>query len=251
MSTEKKNPHAGHRAKLKKRFLSQGFDGFEDHNILELLLFFAIPRKDTNEIAHALIDRFGSFSRVFEASVEELCKVEGVGEHAAQLIKTYPAVAKRYYKDRFKSGKRLPEYRQMGQELVLQFAGAENEQVYALFYDNALNLCGSQILHEGSINSVTFSFRKVCDAALGYKASYMVLAHNHPRGVPIASSEDLNTTKKLHEFLLQLGITLIDHFVIGENHFSSIQSEIYYCVYQDRVKVISGLSQKADEFNED
>ena len=125
MAETKKNPHEGHRAKLRKRFLAEGFDSFEDHNILELLLFFAIPRKDTNEIAHALIRRFGSFSRVFEASVEELRSVEGVGEHAAYLLKTYPAVAKRYYKDRFKAGKRLPEYRLMGQELVLQFAGEE------------------------------------------------------------------------------------------------------------------------------
>ena len=123
MSNSAKNPHEGHRSKLKKRFLTQGLTGFEDHNILELILFFAIPRRDTNVIAHELLNKFGSFSRVFEASVEELCSVDGIGEHAAHLIKTYPAVAKRYYQDRFKEEKKLPMYHQMGQDLVLQFAG--------------------------------------------------------------------------------------------------------------------------------
>ena len=233
MEKSKKNPHAGHRSKLKKRFLTQGLQGFEDHNVLELVLFFAIPRRDTNEIAHALLDKFGSLSRVFEAEVGELCSVDGIGEHAAQLIKTYPAVAKRYYQDRFKSGKKLPEYRQMGQDLVLHFAGLEHEQVYVVFYDSALRRVGDAVLHDGDINSVTFSFRKVCDVALQNNATFLVLAHNHPRGLPIASAEDLSTTGRLQDFLLQLDVMLIDHFIIGEEHFSSLQREVYYSRYME------------------
>ncbi len=240
MSEIQKNPHEGHRSKLKKRFLNQGLAGFEDHNILELILFFAIPRRDTNVIAHNLLSKFGSFSRVFEASVEELCSVDGIGQHAAHLIKTYPAVAKRYYQDRFKEEKKLPMYHQLGQDLVLQFAGVDHEQVLVLFYDNSLGFRGQVILHEGDINSVTFSLRKVCDAALQHNAAYMILAHNHPHGLPIASSEDLNTTSRVQNFLSQMNVVLIDHFIIGEGRFSSVQKEIYYSIAElvkEKIKI--------------
>ncbi len=228
MQEKKRNPHAGHRAKLKRRFIRQGLDDFEEHNILELILFFAIPRRDTNEIAHALLDRFGSFSAVFEASIEELCSVAGIGENSAHLIKTYPAVAKRYYQDRFGENTRLPDYDRMGKNLVLQFAGAENEQVLALFYDSSFGFRGKTMLHEGNINSVSFSFRKVCDAALQYNAAYMILAHNHPRGIPIASADDLSTTTRLKNFLNQINVILLDHFIIGEGNYTSIQENVYH-----------------------
>ncbi len=233
---KKANPHQGHRLKLKKRFHREGLEHFEDHNILEMILFFAIPRKDTNEIAHALIERFGSFSRVLEASVEELCTVDGIGENAATLLRSYPAVAKRYFKDRFRARKALPEYEQMGQDLVLHFAGKEREEVYAIFYDNSLCLCGSEVIHEGDINSVGFSFRKLCDACVHHNAAYLVLAHNHPRGIPIASSDDLNTTSGLKQFLLQMNVVLIDHFIVGESRFSSIQKEGYDYIRREFVK---------------
>ena len=240
MSDIKKNPHEGHRAKLKKRFLFQGLQGFEDHNVLELILFFAIPRRDTNVIAHDLLSKFGSFSRVFEASVEELCSVDGIGEHAAHLIKTYPEVAKRYYQDRFKEEKKLPMYHQLGQDFVLQFAGVNHEQVLALFYDNSLGFRGQVLLHEGDINSVTFSLRKVCDAALQHNAAYMVLAHNHPHGLPLASSEDLSTTSRVKDFMAQMNVILIDHFIVGEGRFSSVQKEVYYSVSEfvkERIRI--------------
>lgn len=246
MSDNKKNPHEGHRLKLKNRFLKQGLDGFEDHNILELVLFFAIPRRDTNVIAHNLLNKFGSFSRVFEASVADLCSIEGIGEHAAHLIKTYPAVAKRYYQDRFKEEKRLPMYHQMGQDLVLQFAGVNHEQLLVLFYDNSLGFRGQVVLHEGDINSVGFSMRKVCDAALQHNASYMIMAHNHPHGLPIASSDDLNTTSRVNDFMSQMSVILIDHFIIGEGRFSSVQKEVYYSVAElikEKIEITESRSE--------
>lgn len=246
--TEKKNPHAGHREKLKRRFQREGLDHFEDHNILELVLFFAIPRKDTNEIAHALLSRFGSFSKVLEASIEELCQVDGIGENAAHLLKTYPAVAKRYYKDRFRPGKSLPEYEQMGQDLVYHFAGMKNEEVYALFFDNALCFCGEAVIHEGDLNSVGFSYRKLCDIAVRHDASYLVLAHNHPRGLPIASSDDLDSTERLKHFLLQINLVLIDHFIVGESRFSSIQKEKYQYFKDDFLKEIVASGGQEESF---
>lgn len=229
------NPHAGHRTKLKKRFLNEGLDHFEDHNVLELILFYAIPRRDTNEIAHALLKRFGTFSRVLEASVEELCEVEGVGEYAAVFLKTYPQVAKRYFKSRFRPAKKLPRYQDMGQDLVLHFAGQENEQLLAIFYNNSLSYSGEEVIHTGNVNSISFSFRKICDAAVHHNASYVVLAHNHPHGRPIASGEDLDTTSRLKKFLLEMNVVLVDHFIVAEGHYSSMLGDDYYSLYKEFV----------------
>ena len=226
-------PHTGHRLKLKKRFLLEGLDHFEDHNILELILFFALPRCDTNEIAHALLSRFGTLSRVFEADVKELAEVSGIGPHAAVLLKTYPAVAKRYYMDRFRPRKKLATYQMTGREMVLQFAGLEHEQVYVQFYDNALNYIDGRVMHNGDINSVAFSFRKLCNAALSTNASYVILAHNHPHGLPIASAEDMSTTSAIKRFLLTMNVILIDHFIVAEDHFCSLERETYQFIYNE------------------
>jgi len=243
MEKEKKmHLHAGHRDKMKRRFLAEGLDHFEEHNILELILFFAIPRRDTNEIAHQLLHRFGSLSKVLEADVEDLCQVDGIGAHAALLLKTYPAVAKRYYKSRFRRAKHLPEYQDMGQELVLHFTGKENEELLAIFYNNALSFSGQEVLFEGNVNSIAFSFRRLCDAAVKHHASYLVLAHNHPHGRPFASSEDLDTTSRLKKFLNEMNVTLVDHFIVAEGHFSSVQSDDYYYFYKSLVKDVPDTS---------
>ena len=241
-----KNPHEGHRLKMKNRFLKEGMDHFEEHNVLELILYFAIPRKDTNEIAHALLNRFGSLSKVMEADMEALCSVEGIGEHAAMLLKTYPAVAKRYYRSRFRSGKKLLSYQDMGQDLVLHFAGQDNEQVLAVFYDNSMCFVGRSVIHTGNVNSVSFSLRTLCDAAVQHKASYAVLAHNHPGGRPIASSEDLDTTARIARFLGEMNVTLVDHFIVAEGHYSSTSRDNYYRFYQ--TYVLKDLPLRESEF---
>lgn len=228
-----KNLHAGHREKLKNRFLKEGLDNFEDHNVLELILFYAIARKDVNEIAHRLLDRFGTLAGVFDAEISELKKVDGIGAHAAVLIKTYPAVTRRYLEQRFRKGERLPAYAEMGKRLVMHFAGKENEEVYALFFNNALNFSGEQVIHEGDVNSVGFSFRRLCDSAMKANASFVILAHNHPHGVPVASSDDLVTTDRLRTLLAQINVSLLDHFIVAEGRFSSIQDEIYHMYRKD------------------
>lgn len=225
-----KNLHAGHRDNVRRRFLGEGLSCFADHNILEMILFYAIPRRDTNELAHRLIDHFGSFAAVFDADVRDLCKVEGIGMNAAVLIKSYPAVSKRYYEDRFRTRAELPSYEILARDLVLHFAGLDHEEVYALFYDSNLRLTAKTTLYVGDINSVAFSIRDVCDQALKNASSYLILAHNHPHGVPIASSADLDTTRRMITILDKLSITLIDHFIIAEDRFTSLTSDNFYAV---------------------
>jgi len=170
-----------------------------------------------------------------EADVKSLCEVEGIGEHAAVLIKTYPAVAKRYYRSRFRTGKKLLSYQDMGQDLVLHFAGQDNEQVLALFYDNSLCFVGRSVIHTGNVNSVSFTLRSLCDAAVQHKASFAILAHNHPGGRPIASSEDLDTTARVTRFLEDMNVSLVDHFIVAEGLYSSTSRDRYYHYYKTYV----------------
>ena len=130
--------------------------------------------------------------------------------------------------------------------MVLQFAGVNHEQLLVLFYDNSLGFRGQVVLHEGDINSVGFSMRKVCDAALQHNASYMIMAHNHPHGLPIASSDDLNTTSRVNDFMSQMSVILIDHFIIGEGRFSSVQKEVYYSVAElikEKIEITESRSE--------
>lgn len=229
---DEKNLHAGHRAKMKKRFAQTGFAQFEDHNVLEFLLFFAIPRRDTNEIAHRLIDHFGSLNAVLEASADELKKIEGVGDHAALFLTSYLPVARRYGDGVARAIKPLPTYKEMGRLLMDRFAGLDHEQVYVILYDLSFQRCGDMVLQEGELNYATFSFRKLGDFIIRKRASYMVLAHNHPGGLPIASDEDLECTRRIYAFTADLGVTLVDHFIIGSGSFSSIYKDCYYDTYQ-------------------
>ena len=234
MATDKKNPHACHRERVKARFFSEGIDHFADHNLLEMVLFFAIPRKDTNEIAHRLLDRFGSLSGVFEANVRDLCEVEGIGEHAAFLLKTYPAVAKRYYADRFSDRNNVWNYEGIGKKLVIYYSGKNYEEVYAIFLDNSLSVCGEQSIHKGDINGAGFSLRKLAEPCVNLKASFVILAHNHPHGVPIASPDDLDTTATVRNFLAHMGVYLIDHFIIAEGKYSSIDRDGFRSFIKER-----------------
>jgi DNA repair protein RadC len=115
----------------------------------------------------------------------------------------------------------------------LHFAGLDREEVYAIFYDNSLCYSGAEVIHKGDINSVGFSFRRLCDAAVLHKASYLVLAHNHPHGLPIASGSDLNTTSNLRNFLSLMNVELIDHFIVGESRFTSVQRKEYDKILHD------------------
>ena len=230
------NLHEGHRAKMKERFLTYGMEQFEDHNVLEFILFFAIPRRDTNEIAHRLMNRFGSFNAVLDASPAELMKVEGVGEHAALLLKSYPAVARRYGDVAARRSKPFPSYAEMGQMLVDHYAGLNREQVYAVFFDLSLRRCGDCVLHEGDINSVGFSIRTLGEAILRNRCAYLVLAHNHPGGVPIASSEDLSVTERIAAFAADLGVVLVDHFIVAGCRYSSLQKDVYADLFKDAAK---------------
>ena len=216
--------HENHRDRVKKRFLEEGLDKFEPHNVLELLLFYAIPQKDTNELAHTLIDRFGSLDKVFDAPIEELKKIPGIKDHSATLIKMIPALARRYAVEKNKKGLVFNNVDTMGQYFVSQYIGINVETVLLLLLDNKFNAIDCVKIHEGSVNSCEITVRKLTEHAFRSQASMAVLAHNHPSGLAIPSSADLYTTQQLATALNFLGVKLLAHIVVAGEDYTDIMN---------------------------
>lgn len=212
----------GHRQRLKNRFLKEGIDGFEPHNAIELLLFYSLPQIDTNKIAHALIDRFGSFSAVLDADYQELIKVDGVGAHTASLIKLIPELARYYMSEKAREENIFESYDDIGKFLIAKYLGELSEVVYLLMFDNKLRLIDCIKVAEGSVSSASLSFRRVSEIALQHHAASIAIAHNHPAGVPIPSAEDINLTRTLRDAMKLLEIDFIDHFIVAENKYATV-----------------------------
>lgn len=219
---ENKNPHLLHRKRLKGRFYDSGFSGFSDHEILELLLCYALPRQDTNVIGHRLMERFGSLSGVFDADFRELCQVSGISEHSALLLKMVPELAKAYLADKGREVKTYGSYDDAGRYFVTLFIGSTVEEFYAAFLDNGYHLLDCVKISEGVVNASQVSIRKVASLALSKNASFVMLAHNHPGGTVIPSGDDLNTTRACSAALEILGITLSEHYIVSGEQYMGI-----------------------------
>lgn len=220
--------HDGHRQRLRKRFKKEGLDDFEQLQVLELMLFYCIPRKDTNEIAHRLLDRFGSVSKVVEAPVEELRKVPGVGENAAVFLSLLNAFGRYQQVNRVTDMDILTSIDRCGAYLVPFFEGRRNETVFLLCLDAKCKVLCCREVGEGSVNSAAISIRKIVEMALGANATSVVLAHNHPSGLAIPSGDDVQTTKRLAVALRAVEIELADHIVVADGEFvSMVESELY------------------------
>lgn len=217
--------HDGHRQRLKERFLEQGLDGFTDVQVLELLLFYAIPRRDTNPIAHELLKKFGSVRQVLEAPVQRLTEVEYITENVAVLLKLAPAMLRYYQVDKVKEEMPLVTIQACGDYLKHFFLGRRNETVFLLCLDAKCKVLACREVGEGSVNSANVPIRRVVEIALAEGASTVVLAHNHPSGIAIPSGEDLATTRRLYAALSTVDVILADHIVVADDDYvSMIQS---------------------------
>ena len=174
--------HKGHRKRLKERFLRDGLDSFEQHQVLELLLFYSIPRRDTNELAHKLLKRYGSLSGVFEADTEDLKKVSGIGENSAVLLSLIPDISRRYIKDRWEDRPLLNSSTKAGKYATSLFIGRIYEVFYVICLDSQNRVNRAQLVHEGTINESPIYPRIIVETVLRHKANSVILAHNHPGG---------------------------------------------------------------------
>ncbi len=220
--------HTGHRQRLKERFMTEGLDHFDQLQVLELLLFYCVPRQDTNPIAHALLDRFGSFSQVLEAPASELRKVPGVGENVAAFITLLTATCRYYQVNRSTTGAVVTTVEQCGEFLLPYFCGRRNETVFLLCLDAKCKVISCKEVGEGSVNSASVPIRRIVEMALGDNASSVILAHNHPSGVAVPSLEDRYTTKKLAMSLEAVEIELVDHLVVADDDFVSMRQSGFY-----------------------
>ena len=214
--------HDGHRERMKKRFLEEGLDGFTQIQALELLLFYCIPQKDTNPLAHALLDRFGSLSQVLEAPVEELRKVPGVGEHTAVFLHLITEAGRFYLVNRSSQESILPSLESCAEFMLPFFFGRKVETVFLLCLDAKCKVLCCKEIGEGSVNAAGISVRRVVETALNAGATTVVLAHNHPSGLALPSAEDIQTTRRVALALSAVEIHLADHIVVADGDYVSM-----------------------------
>ncbi len=209
--------HVGHRNRMKNRFLKTGFDSFEPHEALEFLLFFAIPKKDTNELAHKLIETFGSFAGVVNAPYEVLIKTKGVGAHTAILLKQIPQLFRIYCEDLRKPCKVMDTSKSWIEFFKPKFIGRPNEILFVAGVDDAANFVASQLISSGSKSKLDVSCEMLVKFTMHWNIDRIVIAHNHPNGMAVPSLADKIKTEKLEIALRHLNITLLDHFIFGKN----------------------------------
>lgn len=214
--------HAGHRQRVKERFQKEGLDHFSDIQVLELLLFYAIPRQDTNPIAHALLEHFGSLPQVLEAPVEELERVPGVGHNAALLLSLAPAVGRYYMVSRSQQATILNTIQACGDYLKSVFIGRRTEVVYLLCLDAKCKVLCCREVAEGSVNSANVPIRRIVEMALAANATSVVLAHNHPSGIAVPSKEDVATSRRVAAALSTVDITFVDHIIVADDDYVSL-----------------------------
>lgn len=227
MKNESNNLHEGHRQRLRNRYVSGGAEGMSDHNLLELLLFYSIPRVDTNETAHRLLETFGSLEGVFRADLLKLTSVIGVGEKSAEHIKLVFDIYNRINEQKFVEKRSMLIKDNVKDFLVSRMNKYNDEVLMALMLNHSGELIRSCIVGEGSKNYINVDIRKILEPAYACGAASVIIAHNHPDGTLIPSREDISTTAHLYSSLKSLHLDLSEHYIVNSNDVLGILS--YVC----------------------
>lgn len=211
----------GHRQRLRERFEQSGLHGFHDHEVLELLLSYAIPRRDVKPLAKNLMARFGALSAVVDAPVAQLRQVDGIGLQASVLLAMIPRLIERYQQDRWQSNRSFHSTQDAVAYLSSKL-GTERAEVFAILALNSQNaLIAYEEIQRGSVNRTAVFPRLVVEACLKHRATAVILAHNHPSGDPSPSSADRQLTRRLKRVLNDLDIQAHDHIIVaGSAHYS-------------------------------
>ncbi len=215
--------HDGHRERLRNQFREHGLDGFNELNALELLLFYAIARRDTNELAHMLLDHFGSLYAVLEASEQELCAIEGIGPQAATLLRLIPQIMRKSACSRNAGLRTIRSSAEAGAYLVPRFLYEQEEVVLLLCLDSRKRIITCAEVGRGVVNASETSIRRIVETALKYKSSSVILSHNHPDGAAVPSVEDERMTSQVFRSLSLVGVTLTDHIIVAGDAYASFK----------------------------
>lgn len=214
--------HDGHRERKREQFLRCGADSFADHELLEMLLYYAIPQRDTNPIAHALLDRFGGLQAVLAAPPEELMEVPYVKDRAAVLLRLIPALFQRSLTSGEDREVILDTRERIGEFFRRIYVGYATEVMYQLCLDGKGKKKGLYKISEGDLGSVGVNIRQIMENTLRSKAVMVVLAHNHPSGVALPSREDQVATRMVRDALDTMGVRLVDHVIVADNDYVSM-----------------------------
>lgn len=214
--------HDGHRARMRQRFFEHGFEGFSDHEILELLLFFAIPRRDTNDLAHKILKEYKTLENILDADPHDLAEMKGVGENAAAFLAMIPELARLYEKCKQRKKELLYDTEQIGRYAVTLLKGETNEHFALICLDSNRCVHWSGIILEGIIDRIEAYPRRVMEAVIKHKAKTVIFAHNHPHGTLMPSVSDKEATRQLVEVLKGIDVTVLDHIIVSGNRFYSM-----------------------------
>lgn len=217
------NCHKGHRYRLKKRFLESGLDNFQEHEILKLLLFYSIPQRNTNEIAHMLIKKCGGLHKVFDADASLLTEVPYVTENSAVLLKLIPKLLKKYALSASDYDQNASDIENITRFFKDYFIGEISEKLVVACLNSKLRIISSKIVAEGILSSVAVNVRNIIQFTYQSNSELIILAHNHPDGILAASSEDISSTRYLYNVLKPVGITLLDHIIVAGNNAVSMK----------------------------
>ncbi len=221
----KENVHEGHRMRVKEQFLKEGMPlSMPDHKVLEMLLFYAIPRMDTNEIAHNLIKTFGSFAGVLNADYSQLIKVNGISKNSAILIKMLVPMFRRYETEQNNFCDIIHSLPEAAKYFLNLFKGEPKEKVIVMCLDNKNKIIVCEEMFSGSVNTVDINTRLIAETAMKHNASGIILSHNHPNGLPEPSINDRRTTIQLSQALKYLKISLYDHIIVANDKYFSMAS---------------------------
>ncbi len=223
MVTEDKPHYLGHRKRLKEKFKASGFDSFNDYEILEFALTYALPRKDTKILAKELIKKFGSLKQVFDAEEEKLKSFIGISEHSAVFISFLRKFAVLYSYLDIKESKRLSSPEEVVNYLISALSGEKVEKFYAVLLDAGNKIIDCVEVESGTVNKSAVMPRKIAETALKYKASAAIVAHNHPGGTLKPSQDDINATKVVKAALSAVDVALLDHIIVSNSGYFSFK----------------------------
>ncbi len=215
--------HKGHRQRMRERVQSYGLDSLAEHEALEYVLYLTNAQKDTNGIAHDLIDRFGDFAAVLEASEEELCTVEGVGPSTARMLHLLPQISRYYGRSRISTTRCIKTTEQMGSYLMAKFAWSDYERAMLVSLDSRKRVRAAVWLREGTSDRVSLDIKNVVAAAIKGGTDAVVLCHNHPNGVALPSLEDMDATGSIARALGLVNVHLLDHFILTDTEYFSMR----------------------------
>ncbi|MDE0335118.1 MAG: DNA repair protein RadC [Defluviicoccus sp.] len=216
--------HLGHRARLRERFLDRGADALADYEMIELLLFQALPRRDTKPVAKALIERFGSYAGVLRAAPAELGEVDGMGKAAVAAIRVVAEAATRLAREEALGAEVLGSWDRLVAYLRIRLAHEKTECFRLLFLDAKNRLIADEEMHRGTVNHTPVYPREVMKRALELTASAVIMVHNHPSGDPSPSKADIDMTREIRDVGKSLGIVLHDHVIVARGGHSSLRA---------------------------